>query len=59
MIVVDRAGSKPKKVYFQLDSVIPANGFLVIIVDDTSESGFGLSSSGEKVWFENACGFNH
>mgnify|MGYP000624346988 CR=1 FL=1 len=49
------AGTKPKK-EFPAGSVIPANGFLVIIVDDTAASGFGLSSSGEKVWFENASG---
>lgn len=49
------AGTKPKK-EFPVGSVIPANGFLVIIVDDTAASGFGLSSSGEKVWFENASG---
>ena len=45
-----QSGSKPKKV-FPAGSIIPANGFLVIIVDDTSESGFGLSSNGERVWF--------
>jgi predicted extracellular nuclease len=49
------AGTKPKK-EFPVGSVIPATGFLVIIVDDTAASGFGLSSSGEKVWFENASG---
>ena len=48
-------GTKPKK-EFPSGSVIPANGFLFIIVDDTSASGFGLSSGGEKVWFENASG---
>ena len=48
-------GTKPKKL-FPGGSVIPANGFLVIITDDTDPSGFGLSSSGEKVWFENASG---
>ncbi len=50
-----QAGTKPKKL-FPGGSVIPANGFLVIITDDTDPSGFGLSSSGEKVWFENASG---
>ena len=49
------AGTKPKKL-FPGGSVIPANGFLVIITDDTDPSGFGLSSSGEKVWFEDASG---
>jgi len=50
-----QSGSKPKKV-FPAGSIIPANGFLVIIVDDTSESGFGLSSNGERVWFETDAG---
>jgi len=49
------AGTKPKK-EFPAGSTIPVNGFLVIITDDTDPSGFGLSSSGEKVWFENASG---
>ena len=48
-------GTKPKK-EFPAGSIIPANGFLVIITDDTDPSGFGLSSSGEKVWFEDASG---
>ena len=48
-------GTKPKK-EFPAGSVIPANSFLVIITDDTSASGFGLSSLGEKVWFENSAG---
>lgn len=48
-------GTKPKK-EFPSGSIIPANGFLFIIVDDTAASGFGLSSNGEKVWFENASG---
>jgi len=47
--------TKPKK-ELPAGTVIPANGFLVIVVDDTSASGFGLSTSGEKVWFENASG---
>ncbi len=50
-----QSGSKPKK-EFPAGSVIPANGFLAITVDDTAASGFGLSSGGEKVWFENAGG---
>ncbi|MEO8231203.1 MAG: T9SS type A sorting domain-containing protein, partial [Ignavibacteriota bacterium] len=50
-----QSGSKPKKL-FPAGSVIPANGFLAITVDDTVASGFGLSSGGEKVWFENAGG---
>lgn len=47
--------TKPKKL-FPSGSIIPANGFLVIVTDDADPSGFGLSSSGEKVWFENASG---
>ncbi len=48
-------GTKPKK-EFPAGSVIPANGFLVIITDDADPSGFGLSSGGEWVWFENTTG---
>lgn len=50
-----QAGTKPKK-EFPAGSIIPANGFLVIVTDDTAASGFGLSSGGEKVWLENATG---
>jgi predicted extracellular nuclease len=46
------AGTKPKK-EFPAGTTIPANGFFVIVTDDTSDSGFGLSSSGETVWLEN------
>ena len=49
------SGSKPKKV-FPAGSVIPANGFLVIVVDDDDDSGFGLGSGGDDVWLENADG---
>lgn len=45
------SGSKPKK-ELPAGSVIAANSFLVIVTDDTSASGFGLSSKGEKVWLE-------
>jgi len=48
-----QAGSKPKK-EFASGTVIPAGGFFVIVVDDTLDSGFGLSSSGETVWLEDA-----
>lgn len=48
-----QAGSKPKKEIPQ-GTIIPAGGFFVVVVDDTLESGFGLSSSGETVWLENA-----
>ena len=50
-----QAGTKPKK-EFLTGSTISANGFLVVVTDDTSESGFGLSSSGETVWIENSSG---
>lgn len=50
-----QSGSKAKKL-FPEGSTIPAKGFLAITVDDGSATGFGLSSSGEKVWFENAAG---
>lgn len=50
-----QSGAKVKK-YFPSGSIIPAKGFLVIVTDDADASGFGLSSSGEKVWFENVTG---
>jgi hypothetical protein len=50
-----QTGGKPKKA-IPAGTVIPARGFYVIVVDDGSESGFGLSSAGEEVWFENASG---
>ncbi len=50
-----QSGTKPKK-EFASGTTIPANGFLVIVTDDTTSSGFGLSSNGETVWFENAAG---
>ena len=50
-----QSGTKPKK-EFPTGSIIPANGFLVVVTDDTSESAFGLSSSGEQVWLENTSG---
>lgn len=50
-----QTGAKPKK-EIPAGTIIPGHGFYVIIVDDASESGFGLSSGGEEVWFENAAG---
>jgi hypothetical protein len=50
-----QAGSKPK-MEFPAGTTIAAKGFFVITVDDESAAGFGLSSGGEKVWFENAAG---
>ncbi|MHC1739167.1 MAG: lamin tail domain-containing protein [Ignavibacteriaceae bacterium] len=49
------AGTKPKKL-FPAGSVVPANGFLVIVVDDADASGFGLSSGGDEVWLEDGTG---
>lgn len=48
-------GTKPKKA-IPNGTTIPAGGFFVITVDDTTASGFGLSSSGEQVWLEDASG---
>lgn len=50
-----KEGAKPK---FTLPAgtVIPALGLMVVVVDDTTEAGFGLSSGGEVVWLENAAG---
>jgi len=50
-----QSGSKPKK-EFPAGTVIPANGFVVIVTDDADPSGFGLSSGGEEVWLEDASG---
>ena len=54
-----QSGTIPKKM-FPTGTVIPANGFVVIITDTASfvndSSGFGLSSSGEKVWLEDSIG---
>jgi hypothetical protein len=50
-----QSGSKPKK-EFPSGSVIPARGFIIIVVDDGTESGFGLSSGGEEIWFESPAG---
>ncbi len=46
-----QSGTKPKK-EFPSGTIIPANGFYVIVVDDDDPSGFGLSSSGDEVWLE-------
>jgi hypothetical protein len=47
------SGSKPKR-EIPAGTTLPAGGFFVIVVDDTTASGFGLSSGGEKVWLEDA-----
>lgn len=50
-----KEGTKPKMT-LPAGTVIPALGFLVVVVDDTSDAGFGLSSGGDEVWLENAAG---
>ena len=50
-----QSGSKPKKP-FPAGTIVPAKGFFVIIVDDTTASGFGLSANGEKIWLEDEAG---
>jgi hypothetical protein len=54
-----QGGTKTKKP-FPVSAVIPAKGFYVIITDTADftgdNSGFGLSSSGEKVWLEDSAG---
>ncbi len=50
-----QAGTKPKK-EIPAGTIIPANGFFVIVTDDTTASGFGLSSGGEKVWLDDSAG---
>lgn len=50
-----QGGTKPKKL-FPNGTIIPANGFYVIVTDDADPSGFGLSSNGEEVWLEDAAG---
>ena len=54
-----QSGAKGKKL-FPAGTLIPAKGFTVIVVDTATfvgdTTGFGLSSSGETVWLENAAG---
>ncbi|HOT97054.1 MAG TPA: lamin tail domain-containing protein [bacterium] len=50
-----QSGAKPKKV-LPAGSTIPALGLLIIVTDDTTASGFGLSSSGEQIWLEDSKG---
>ena len=54
-----QGGTKTKKA-IPAGTILPAKGFYVVITDtNTSASivdGFGLSSGGETVWFENATG---
>lgn len=53
-----QGGTKPKMT-FAAGTIIPAKGFLAVVTDistSTDPSGFGLSSSGEQVWLEDAAG---
>jgi hypothetical protein len=50
-----QAGSKPKK-EIPAGTILPAKSWYVIVVDNATESGFGLSSGGEEVWLENTAG---
>jgi hypothetical protein len=50
-----KEGTKPKMT-LPAGTILPALGFLVVVVDDTTDAGFGLSSSGEEVWLEDATG---
>jgi hypothetical protein len=56
-----QTGSKPK-MEFPANTIVPAKGFYVIVVDNSATafpagSNFGLSSGGEQIWLENANGF--
>jgi hypothetical protein len=50
-----QSGSKPKKT-IAAGTTLAAKSYLVIKVDTADASGFGLSSTGETVWFENGSG---
>jgi len=50
-----QSGSKPKK-EIPAGTNLAAGEYYVIVVDDTLDSGFGLSSSGEKIWVEKTNG---
>ena len=50
-----KEGTKPK-LTLPAGTVIPGLGLLVVVVDDTTAAGFGLSSGGEEVWLEDASG---
>lgn len=49
------SGAKAKK-EFPAGSTIPAKDFIIIVVDDGTESGFGISSTGEQIWLANTAG---
>lgn len=48
-------GTKPKK-EIPAGTILAPGTWYVIVVDDEDPSGFGLSSGGEKIWFENVEG---
>ncbi len=50
-----QTGAKPKK-EFPAGTVLAPKGFAAITCDTTDASGFGISSSGEDLWLENATG---
>lgn len=50
-----QAGTKPKKEIPQ-GTVLAGKGYFLVTVDTADASGFGLSSNGETVWFENTSG---
>ena len=54
-----QGGTKPKKA-IPAGTILPAKGWYVVITDTNTSStiadGFGLSSSGEKLWLENSTG---
>ena len=50
-----KEGTKPK-LTLPAGTVIPGFGLLVVVVDDQTDAGFGLSSGGEEVWLEDATG---
>lgn len=50
-----QAGTKPK-MQIPAGTTLPAMGFFVLTVDTQEEAGFGISSGGESVWFEDAAG---
>ncbi|MDR3626107.1 MAG: lamin tail domain-containing protein [Ignavibacteriaceae bacterium] len=50
-----QGGTKPKKV-FAAGTKISPKGFYVVVTDGPDTSDFGLSSSGEEVWLEDANG---
>jgi len=50
-----QSGAKPKR-SIAAGTSLPGRTVFVVVVDTADASGFGLSSSGETVWLENASG---